>query len=1254
MVDPYDCDPIEISVVLDRKCHAKTLTDSGCLSYGVIDRKYVSRNQLQRIPITPRSIDGYDGTNSNQKITEVARVVLDEGTGRERIAMLYVVPHLANYDMILGLPWMVYNKIHLNPNGPYLEFEDGTIIRPIVQQPQLEVHPIGATAFCMLKNQRDKQKRNIQIFAASLKDIEKALRVKEHSDPKIKLPPQYHKYLDVFDRKKADQLPPSRGPQVDHRIELIEKDEKGNKVEPPWGPLYNMSREELFVLRKTLLDYLDKGFIRVSSSPAAAPVLFARKPGGGLRFCCDYRALNKLTKKDRYPLPLIQETLERIGKAHWFTKLDVIAAFHKIRIAEGQEWLTAFRTRFGLYEWLVTPFGLAGAPSTFQRYINWSLREFLDDFVSAYLDDILVFTNGSLRKHREHVGKVLERLRQAGLQLDIDKCDFEVQSVKYLGFMLEAGKGIRMDPEKVKAILEWCTPSNVKAVRAFLGFANFYRRFIRDFSDIVAPLIALTKKEQGFDWNATAEAAFQKLKKLFTTAPILTQFDPERETVVEADSSGYAVGGVLSQYDDEGLLRPCAYFSRKNTPAECNYEVHDKELLAIICCLKEWESELIGVKNFRIITDHRNLRYFATLRRLTERQMRWADVLSRYDFTLEYRPGKLAVRPDALSRREQDMPKEGDERLQFREKRLLDPEVFKGNVAISAIRRSERLMTRQGAPQGRTIVPNEEVPVQETEEDKEEGARETPTGPNETESFPIENSARAGQETHSEPAPEFDFDFERLWTTATHADEHYQRLRQAVSDNLARFPRDLHTRMSISECKVDEQNRLRFRDRLWVPDYEPLRTGLIQSTHDSILTGHPGKNALYAILARRFYWPSISDDIKRFTRNCDKCGANNIWRSRRQGLLKPLPLPERKWREIAIDFVDKLPLSHGNRHMMVIVDRLGKGVIPVPCENLEAETAARNLIKYFVGYHGIPTSITSDRGSQFVGDLWAHLCRMMGIRQRLSTAVHPQTDGQTERMNAVIQEFLRNFCNYHQDDWAPLLPAAQLAINGRDATSTGISPFFLDHGYHVEPFPVQEEVPAESHARTPRQKAEQIVSKLKGAMDIAVTELAAAQERMERTANRHRDPAPKYKIGDSVWLDLRNVRTERPSKKLDCRHAKFQVIAQVGSHAYKLNTPPGVHPVFHAALLRPASSDPFPSQRNDDYQPPAQIIDGEEEYLVERIMDERVKRVGRGTRQEFLVKWTGYSTPTWTPATNLEDTQALDEWEHRRTKGGRE
>jgi len=781
-----------------------------------------------------------------------------------------------------------------------------------------------ASAFHVWKQRKDKRDSSVQIFAGSLKDIEKALKTKTYSDPKTKLPAQYHEFLDIFDRKEADRLPPFRGPHVDHRIELIERDEKGNKVEPPWGPLYNMSREELLLLRKTLLEYLDKGFIRVSHSSAAAPVLFARKPGGGLRFCCDYRALNKLTKKDRYPLPLIHETLERIGKARWYTKLDVIAAFHKIRIAEGQEWLTAFRTRFGLFEWLVTPFGLAGAPSTFQRYINWSLRDYLDEFVSAYLDDILIFTNGSRREHRKHVQKVLERLRQAGLQLDIDKCEFEVQKTKYLGFILEAGKGIHMDPEKVKAIMDWERPHSVKGVRSFLGFANFYRRFIRGFSEIVAPLTALTKKATAFQWTQKAEAAFTKLKRMFTTAPILAQFDPERETVVEADASGYATGGVLSQYDDEGLLRPCAYFSRKNSPAECNYEIHDKELLAIICCLKAWESELIGVKKFRIITDHRNLQYFTSLRRLSERQMRWADILSRYEFELEYRPGKLAGRPDALSRREQDMPADGDERLRFREKRLLDPSIMKGIISLAPIRRSERIGARI-----ERVPPEQPLPTAIIE-----------PAPDNTALLQGDFVEGIGEGL---PLSEL----EQLWANAESEDERLQRIKQAVKDGLSRFPVDLHVAVSMSECRVDAANHLRYRDRRWVPENEPLRSRLMQDAHDSYLTGHPGKNTMYAILARSVYWPCMAKDVQRFVSNCDKCGANTVWRSRRHGLLKPLPIPERKWREISIDFIEKLPLSFGCRNLMVIVDRLSKGVTIPKIYSMSATVTPRWVHSFF-------------------------------------------------------------------------------------------------------------------------------------------------------------------------------------------------------------------------------------------------------------------------------------------------------------------
>jgi hypothetical protein len=215
-----------------------------------------------------------------------------------------------------------------------------------------------------------------------------------------------------------------------------------------------MSRDELLVLRTTLTDLLDKGFIRVSNSLAAAPVLFVKKPGGGLRFCIDYCSLNQITRKDRYPLPLIYETLRTIGQAKWYTKLDVAAAFYRIRIAEGDEWMIAFRTRYRLYEWIVTPFGLANALSTFQRYINWVLRDYLDNFCSVYIDDILIYSEGSKSYHQDLVRKVLQRLRDAGLQIDINKCEFKVKSTKYLGFIIEAGQGVRIDPEKVRAIQE--------------------------------------------------------------------------------------------------------------------------------------------------------------------------------------------------------------------------------------------------------------------------------------------------------------------------------------------------------------------------------------------------------------------------------------------------------------------------------------------------------------------------------------------------------------------------------------------------------------------------------------------------------------------------------------------------------------------------------------------------------------------------------------------------------------------------------
>lgn len=273
------------------------------------------------------------------------------------------------------------------------------------------------------------------------------------------------------------------------------------------------------------------------------------------------------------------------------------------------------------------------------------------------MDDVLVYTDGSEDNHWKTVCSVLSKLEKAGLFLDIDKCDFLCKKVKYLGFIIEAGKNITADPAKVKAIQEWEAPKTVEGVRSFLGFANFYRWFIDKFSEIAAPLIELTKKKTPWHWGQEECSAFENLKKTFASTPVLAQWDPERETVLEADCSGYALGGCLSQLDDGKRLRPIAYFSRRLSGAEANYPIHDKEMLAIVACLKEWQAELKSTaKPFTILSDHRNLNYFASKKLLNERQVRYNDVLQQFNFQLKWRSGNSSERPDALSRREQDKP----------------------------------------------------------------------------------------------------------------------------------------------------------------------------------------------------------------------------------------------------------------------------------------------------------------------------------------------------------------------------------------------------------------------------------------------------------------------------------------------------------------------------------------------------------------------------------------------------------------------
>jgi len=451
-------------------------------------------------------------------------------------------------------------------------------------------------------------------------------------------------YLDlkeVFNEKNCNVLPPHR--KYDCEINL-----KDNSI-LFYGPLYPLTELERDELKKQLKELLEKGFIRKSTSPAGAPVLFVRKKDGTLRLVIDYRKLNDMTIRNSYPLPLISELLDRVKGAKVFTKLDLKSAYNLVRIKEGDEYKTAFRTRYGHFEFLVMPFGLKNAPATFQHFINDVLSEYLDDFVISYIDDILIYSN-TIEEHHIHVRKVLKKLLENNLYVKLEKCEFDKSETTFLGYVLSRD-GLKMDKEKVKAILDWPIPTNVKEVQSFIGLCNYYRLFIKDFAKIANPIHKLTRKNVPFKWDKDQQKAFDKLKYLFTSAPILMNPDSNKPFVVETDASNFAVGAVLSQ-EFEGVLHPVAFLSKSLTKCQRNYQIYDKELLAIKVALEEWRHYLEGARHqFLVYTDHKNLTFPRKPEMLSQRQIRWYEFLSRFDFKLIYRSGKKSGKPDLLSRR---------------------------------------------------------------------------------------------------------------------------------------------------------------------------------------------------------------------------------------------------------------------------------------------------------------------------------------------------------------------------------------------------------------------------------------------------------------------------------------------------------------------------------------------------------------------------------------------------------------------------
>ncbi len=446
------------------------------------------------------------------------------------------------------------------------------------------------------------------------------------------VPAEYHNFADVFSDSLSEKLPKHRPYNLKINIE--------EGMSSPLGPIYSLSESELKALCEFIDNNLRSRFITPSHSPHGALVLFVKKKTSELHLCVNFHGLNKISKKDCYPLPLIFDLLNSTCSTCIYTKLNLQHAYHLVCIAEGDEWKTAFWTCYGSFEWCVMPFGLINAPTAFQHFVNNIFADMLDVSVVVYLDDILIYSNDPM-EHRKHVHKVLHRLRANGLYCKGSKCEFHWDSVEYLGYILSL-EGLHMSEDKVKAILDWLVPQKVKNIQSFLGFTNFYHCFIHEYSDIVILLTRLTCKGTPWKFDDKCMAAFNELKQAFTHAPILTHWVPDQQLVVETDASNYAIAAILSIYLEDSEIHPIAFLSWSLPNAELHYDTHDKELLAIFEAFEYWCHYLEGsVDSIDIVTDYKNLEYFSTTKILTRRQVRWSEYLSQFNLVIQFRPGKL-------------------------------------------------------------------------------------------------------------------------------------------------------------------------------------------------------------------------------------------------------------------------------------------------------------------------------------------------------------------------------------------------------------------------------------------------------------------------------------------------------------------------------------------------------------------------------------------------------------------------------------
>ncbi|WVZ49148.1 hypothetical protein U9M48_000525 [Paspalum notatum var. saurae] len=884
---------------------------------------------------------------------------------------------------------------------------------------------------------------------------------------------------------------------------------------------YRMAPDELKELKVQLQEQLDKGFIRPSSSPWGCPALFVeKKDQGGKRLCVDYRPLNTVTIKNKYPLPHIDILFDQLAGAKVFSKIDLRSGYYQIKIRGEDIPKTAFSTRYGLYEYLVMSFGLTNALAFFMYMMN-----------SVFMNEL-----DNEEEHKEHLRIVLNRLREHKLYAKFSKCAFWLKEVSFLGHILSE-KGVAVDPSKEKDVLNWKQPETVTEIQSFLGLVGYYRRFIKDFSKTAKPMTSLTKKE--------CEEAFQTLKKLLTSALVLAQPDVTKPFDVYCDASGNGLGCVLMQ---EG--RVIAYASRQLRNNEANYRTHDLELAAVVHALKIWRHYLLG-NTCHIYTDHKSLKYILTQPELNMRQRRWLELIKDYDLEIHYHPGKANVVADATSR--------------------------KAHCNVIEARPTVRVICCE----------MDEI--------------ETPT------------------EQHAK--------LYSLIIEPTIKDQIIVAQKQDKS--LA------HIRKGLDEKKracftLDDQGVLWFKNRLVVLKDMELRKKILDKAHTSMFTMHPGSNKMYQDLKQKFWWTRMKREIAKYVSECDVCQRVKADHLKPAGMLQPLAIPAWKWEDVHMDFIVGLPCTQkGYDSIWVIIDHLTKSAHFLPVKtHYTAATYAELYISRIVSLHGVPQTITSDRGSLFVSRFWEQLQTTLGTKLIRSSAYHPQTSGQVERVNQILEDMLRACALTYSTKWDECLPLAEFAYNNSYQKSLEMAPFEALYGRRCRT-PLNWSEPGELVTFGP-----ELVTQAEEQVKFIHSNLKRAQSRQKSYSDKRRRPLA-FEEGDHVYLrvsPMKGVHRFGVKGKLAPRYVgPFKITERCGSVAYWLELLPhlaAVHDVFHVSQLKKCLR--VPKEVIDTSQIQIELDLTYEEHPI-KILDQKQRSTWRRTINFYKVQWNNHSEEeaTW-------------------------